>query len=78
MTSLARQNPYSIVGAVILPYSIVGAINSHTVRPPTCLWASTVLWASAFTVSSEHGKIPHMSLGINSIAGTDICHTRTK
>ena len=27
----------SIVGTDIFLYSIVGAVNSHTVRPPTCL-----------------------------------------
>ena len=34
MTSLARQNPNSVVGADIFPYSIMGAINSHTVWHP--------------------------------------------
>ena len=34
MTSLARQNPSSVLGADIFPYSIMGAINSHTVRLP--------------------------------------------
>ena len=34
-TSLAQQNPSSVVGADIFPYSIVGAINSHTVRLPS-------------------------------------------
>ena len=33
-TSLARQNPSSVVGADIFPYNIVGVINSYTVRPP--------------------------------------------
>ena len=62
-----RPDTNSVVGADIFLYSIVGSINSHTVRPPTCLWASTVLWAPAFTVLSEHGETPHMPLGINSI-----------
>ena len=62
-----RPNTNSIVGADISLYSIVGAMNSHTVRPPTCLWASTVLWASGFTIPSAHGETPHMPLGINSI-----------
>ena len=35
-----------------LPY------QANTVKPPTCLWTSTVLWASAFTVSGEYGKTP--------------------
>ena len=51
-TSLARQNPISVVGVDIFPYSIVGAINSHTVR------------------------LPHMPLGIDSIVGVNIYHTR--
>ena len=42
-------------------------MNSHTVRPPICLWASTVLWPSGFTVPSAHGETPHMPQGINSI-----------
>jgi len=37
------------------------------VRPPTYLWASTVLWAPEFTVPSKHGETPHMPLGINSV-----------
>ena len=57
----------SIVGADIYLYSVVGAVNSHTVRPPTCLWASIVLWAPGFTVPGECGETPHMPLGINSI-----------
>ena len=72
-----RPGTNNIVGADISLYSIVGTVNPHTVRPPTCLWASTVLWAPAFIVPCEHGET-HMPLGINSIAGTDICHTRTK
>ena len=59
-----RPDTNSIVGTDIFLYSIVGTVNSHTIRPPTCLWASTVLWAPAFTVSSEHGETPHMPLGI--------------
>ena len=47
--------------------SIMGAINSHTVRAPTCLWASIVLRVPRFTIPSEHGETPHMPLGINSI-----------
>ena len=35
-----------------------------------------MLRAPAFTVPSEQGKTPHMPLGINSIADTDICHTK--
>ena len=57
----------SVVGADIFLYSIVGTINSHTVRPPTCLWASIVLWAPGFTVPGERGETPHMPQGINSI-----------
>ena len=26
----------------------------------------------------EHGKTPCMHLGINSMAGTDVCHTRRR
>ena len=42
------------------------------------LWASTVLWAPAFTIPGEHGKTPYMPLGINSMAGTDLCHTKRR
>ena len=56
-----RPDTNSIVGADISLYSIVGAINSHTVRPPTCLWASIVLWAPGFTVPGERGETPHAS-----------------
>ena len=62
-----RPDTNSIVCADISLYSIMGAINSHTVRPPTCLWASTVLWVPRFIVPSEHGETPNMPLGINSI-----------
>ena len=43
-----------------------------------CLRASIVLWAPAFTVPGEHGKTPCMPLGINSMAGTDVCYTRRR
>ena len=59
-----RPNTNSIVGADISLYSIVGAINSHTVRSPTCPWASIVLWAPGFTIPGEHGETRHMPLGI--------------
>ena len=68
----------SVVGADIFLYSIVGAINSHTVKPPICLLASTVLWAPAFTVPDEHGKTPCMPPGINSIACADVYHARRR
>ena len=38
----------------------------------------TVLWMPAFTIPGEHGKTPYMPLGINSMAGTDVCHTRRR
>ena len=38
----------------------------------------TVLWASATPIPDEHGKTPYMPLGINGVAGTDICHTRRR
>ena len=44
--------------------SVVGAVNSHTVRPPTCLWASIVLLAPGFTVLGERGETPLMPIGI--------------
>ena len=59
-----RPNTNSIVGTNISLYSIVGAADSHTVRPPTCLWASIVLWVPGFTVLGERGETPHMPLGI--------------
>ena len=68
----------SVVGTDIFLYNIVGAINSHTVRPPTCLWASTVLWAPAFTVPDKHGKNPLHASGINSMAGANVCHARRR
>ena len=37
-----------------------------------------MLWASTFTVLGEHDKTPYMPLGINSMAGTDVCHTRRR
>ena len=37
-----------------------------------------MLWAPVFTVPGEHGKTPCMPLGINSMAGTDVCHTRRR
>ena len=56
-----------------LPY------QTNTVRPPhTCLWASAVLRAPAFTIPGEHGKSPYVPLGINSMTGTDVCHTRRR
>ena len=42
----------------------MGVVNSHTVRPPTCLWASIVLWVPEFTVPGERGETPNMPLGI--------------
>ena len=52
---------YSIVGANIYLCSIVGAgQNTHTVRPPMCLWASTILWAPEFTIE----KILYLALKI--------------
>ena len=54
----------SVVGAGFYLYSIVGAVNPHMVRPPTCLWASIVLWALGFIVPGEHGDTTHMPLGI--------------
>ena len=57
-------NTNSIVGTDICLYRIVGAINSHTIRPPTCLWASIVLLAPGFTVLGERGETPLMPIGI--------------
>ena len=59
-----RPNINSIVGADIYLYSVGGVVNSHTVRPPTCLWASIAVWALGFTVPGEHSEAPHMPLGI--------------
>ena len=91
-----RHLPYSVVGALKLPY------QANTVNPPMCLWASTVwqapisaipeeddatshmhltstvLWALAFTIPGEYSKTAYMPLGINSMAGTDDCHTRRR
>ena len=36
------------------------------------------LRAPASTIPGEHGKTPYTSLGINSMAGTDVCHTRRR
>ena len=77
--------PKQCCGRRHFPYSVVGTINSHTILPDkhgkaphTCLWASTVLWAPAFTIPGEHGKTPYIPLGINSMAGTDVYHTRRR
>ena len=34
----------------------------NTVKPRTCLWASTMLWAPIFAVRGEHSKTPYMRL----------------
>ena len=68
-----RPDTNSIVSADIFLYSIVGAVNSYTLRPPTCVWASIVLWASGFTIPGERGEAPHMLLDIEQyFAGADI------
>ena len=81
-TFLACQNPSSVVGADICPTVLWTPSTPMPDKcgkaPPTCLWASTVLWASAFTIPGEHGKTPYMPLGINSMASTDVCHTRRR
>ena len=64
----------TIVGADIFLYSIVGAVNSHTVRPPTCLWASIVLWAPGFTVQVNMVKLLTCLQASTTFVGTDICH----
>ena len=38
----------------------------------------TVLWVLTFTLPDEHGKTPYMPMGINSMAGTDVCHIRRR
>ena len=39
----------------------------------------TVLWAPATTaIPDKHGETPCMPLGINSMAGTDVCHTKRR
>ena len=53
-------------------------LDKHGKAPPTCLWTSTVLQAPAFTIPDEHGKTPYIPLGINSMAGTNVCHTRRR
>ena len=51
----------SIVGADICVYSIVGAVGlPYGKKPPTCLWASIVLWAPGFTIPGTHGRVPHI------------------
>ena len=55
-----------------LPY------QANMVKHPTFLWASTVLWAPAFTIPGEHGKTSYKPLGINSMVGAGICHTRRR
>ena len=84
-TFLACQNPISVVGANIFP-TVLWAPSTpipvyqtkHGKAPPTCLWTSAVLRAPAFTIPGEHGKTPYMPLGINSMAGTDVCHIRRR
>ena len=52
-----RPATNSIVGADSYIYNIVGAgQNTRVVRPPMCLWASTVLWAMESTIPGEYGK----------------------
>ena len=37
-----------------------------------------MLWAPAFTIPGEHGKTPYIPLGINSMASTDVYHTKRR
>ena len=38
----------------------------------------SVVAARKTPIPDEHGKTPYMPLGINSVAGTDICHTERR
>jgi len=68
-----RPTTNSIVGADICLYSVVGAgQNTRTVRPPMCLWASTVLWAPEFAVPGERGKAMPPVGETTFFAGTDV------
>ena len=56
-----RRNTSSIIGADICVYSIVGAVGlPYDKKPPTCLWASVVLWAPGFTIHGTRGRAPHI------------------
>ena len=50
----------------------------NTVKPPTCLWASTVWQAPMSAIPEEDDATSHMPLGINNMVGTDVCHTRRR
>ena len=81
-TFLACQNSSSVVGADIFP-TVSWAPSTpipdkHGKAPPTCHWASIVLWAPTCTIPGEHGKTPYIPLGINSMVGTYVCHTRRR
>ena len=39
-----------------LPY------QATTVKPPVCLWASTVLWVLSFAIHGDYGKTSRMHL----------------
>ena len=69
----SRPVTNSIVGANNYLYSIVGAgQNTHTVRLPMCLWASTVLWAPEFTIPGERGRAMPLVGETVYFAGTDV------
>ena len=56
-----RPDTNSIVGTDICVYSIVGVVGlPYGEKPPTCLWASIVLWAPGFTIPGTHGRVPHI------------------
>ena len=66
-----RLDTNSIVGAAICVYSIVGAVGlPYGKKPPTCLWASIVLWALGFTILGTRGRAPHIHQ--RHFTGTDI------
>ena len=56
-----RLDTNSIVGTDICVYSIVGAVGLlYDEKPPTCLWASIVLWAPGFIIPGTRGRAPHI------------------
>ena len=64
-TFQACQNPSSVVGADVCPTVLLAPLTpipSKHGKPPTCLWTSTVLWASSFAIHGECGKTSHMRL----------------
>ena len=66
-TFQACQNPSSVVGADICPTVLwalsTAILDKHGKAPPTCPWASIVLWVPTFTLPGEHGKNPLCASG---------------